>query len=67
MKQEIKEYICPFCGEKFICNRNKFSYHKRTCIKNPNYEYNLEKIKKSKELRHQKFIDEQKSLYILMN
>lgn len=60
MKQEIKEYICPFCCEKFICNRNKFSYHKKTCIKNPNYEYNLEKIKKSKELRHQKFIDEQK-------
>lgn len=60
MKQEIKEYICPFCNETFICNRNKFSNHKIRCIKNPNYEKNLEIIQHFKDVKHNNFLENQK-------
>lgn len=36
MKQEIKEYICKYCDEKFVCTRGGFSNHLRFCKMNPN-------------------------------
>jgi hypothetical protein len=42
----MKEYICPFCTEIFY-SRNKFIAHKRFCKLNPDYEKNMDQIKKA--------------------
>ena len=40
MKQEIKNYQCPYCNNYFFTNRGGFSNHMRYCQYNPMGEYN---------------------------
>lgn len=52
MKQEIKEYICKYCGEKFIGTRGGFSNHLRFCKMNPNEYPSKQKHKETKQERN---------------
>ncbi len=52
MKQEIKEYICKYCGEKFIGTRGGFSNHLRFCKMNPNEYPPKQKHKETKQERN---------------
>ena len=52
MKQEIKEYICKYCGETFIGTRGGFSNHLRFCKMNPNEYPPKKKHKETKQPRN---------------
>lgn len=52
MKQEIKEYICKYCGEKFVGTRGGFSNHLRFCKMNPNEYPSKQKHKETKQERN---------------
>ena len=52
MKQEIKEYVCKYCGEKFIGTRGGFSNHLRFCKMNPNEYPPKQKHKETKQPRN---------------
>ena len=52
MKQEIKEYICKYCGEKFVGTRGGFSNHLRFCKMNPNEYPTKQKHKETKQQRN---------------
>ena len=58
MKQEIKDYECPYCHEHFIMTRGKFSGHIKYCDANPKSKENRENDKKRAKERHNKFIEE---------
>jgi ssDNA-binding Zn-finger/Zn-ribbon topoisomerase 1 len=58
MKQEIKDYECPYCHEHFIMTRGKFSGHIKYCDANPKSKENRENDKKRAIERHNKFIEE---------
>jgi len=49
MKQEIKEYICKYCGEIFVGTRGGFSNHLRFCKMNPNQYPPKQKYKEVKQ------------------
>lgn len=52
MKQEIKEYICKYCGEKFVGTRGGFSNHLRFCKMNPNEYPSKQKQKETKQQKN---------------
>lgn len=52
MKQEIKEYICKYCGEKFVGTRGGFSNHLRFCKMNLNEYTSKQKHKETKQQRN---------------
>ena len=51
MKQEIKEYVCKYCGIKYIGTRGGFSNHLHYCKMNPNI-YSKPKRKSKKIEKH---------------
>lgn len=44
MKQEYKDYECPYCHEHFYMKRGGFSNHMRYCKSNPNSENNKKQL-----------------------
>ena len=52
MNQEIKEYICKYCGEKFVGTRGGFSNHLRFCKMNTNEYPPKQKHKEIKQQRN---------------
>ena len=57
MKQEIKDYECPYCHNHFLMKRGGFSNHLRWCKENPKYEENLNKEKQRLQLKHQQYLE----------
>ena len=57
MKQEIKDYECPYCHNHFLMKRGGFSNHLRWCKENPKYNENLNKEKQRLQLKHQKYLE----------
>jgi len=67
MKQEIKDYECPYCHEHFIMKRGGFSNHLRWCIYNPKYQINKQKLEEQNKIKHQQYLENlenQKQEYI---
>lgn len=58
MKQEIKEYECPYCHKHFLMKRGGFSNHMRYCKDNPNSNYEKQKIS----IKQKQFLEKQKQL-----
>lgn len=58
MKQEIKDYECPYCHKHFLMKRGGFSNHMRFCKDNPNSNYEKQKIS----IKQKQFLEKQKQL-----
>ena len=56
MKQEIKDYECPYCHQHFIMTRGGLSNHIRWCNNNPKVKINKDKLKKSNQIKHQQYL-----------
>ena len=61
MKQEIKDYECPYCHNHFIMKRGGFSNHMRYCKDNPNSNNNRlqNSIKQKEYLTKQKELEKE--------
>lgn len=58
MKQEFKDYECPYCHNHFIMKRGGFSNHMRYCKDNPNSNNN--KLQNS--IKQKEYLAKQKEL-----
>lgn len=64
MKQEIKDYECPYCHNIYNMTRGGFSNHMRYCNLNPNSDFN----KKQLSLKQKEYLEKHKEIkkeYIL--
>ena len=67
MKQEIKDYECPYCHKHFLMTRGGLYNHIRWCEDNPKSKINKEHLIEIYKIKHQQYLENlenQKKEYI---
>ena len=57
MKQEIKDYECPYCHKHFLMTRGGLSNHIRWCEDNPKSKINKEHLIEIYKIKHQQYLE----------
>ena len=57
MKQEIKDYECPYCHKHFLMTRGGLSNHIRWCEDNPKSKINKEHLIEIHKIKHQQYLE----------